>query len=110
MGDLVSGSRRHTKKPTRSDSRYGVQSVHQLPARARKKLHPRIGLPVIGLEVQRQLAVGVENLGLSFRVSLGRADRRRNKIRLRQQEYSGQTEKQANEGDMLHRNLPSEIR
>src|SRR5208282_792152 len=27
---LVSGSRRHTKKPTRSDSRYGVQSVHQL--------------------------------------------------------------------------------
>ena len=51
-------------------------------AGAGQELYARIGLPVICLEAQRQLAVAVENLGLSFWVGLGRADCRRNSRRL----------------------------
>src|SRR5208282_2662912 len=41
---------------------------------ARQKLYPRIGLSLILLEAQRQLAIALENLGLGFRVGMEYTD------------------------------------
>src|SRR3981081_1877143 len=76
--------------PAQGEYGFVSREKKRVATRARKKLHAPIGLPVIGLEAQRQFAVLIENLGLSLWVGLGRthwrhsARRRKSRARIDQ--------------------------